>query len=143
MWGRLTYNPQAKPDVWEHEFTQRFGAEAGPHVMNGLHLASQVLPRIVAASYRYQNFPTTRGWAEMNRQGSLPRYAGEDGSDIQQFMNVRDEAKSILQGYGYRDAPPGGNQPLVCADRGLILAEVARAEAAIGSSRRKRVHDRR
>ncbi len=78
--------------------TSSFGTGAGPHVMEALHLASNVLPRIVAASYLYRNFPTTRGWAEMNRQGSLPQYANEDGSDIQQFMNVRDEAKSIVAG---------------------------------------------
>ena len=97
-WGRLTYNPEDGGGAWEHEFTQRFGPQAGIPVMNALRLASKVLPAIVAASYRYQNFPTTRGWAEMNRQGSLPEYAGEEGSDIQQFLNVREEAKSIVEG---------------------------------------------
>ena len=58
VWGRLTYNPKADPEVWTREFDNRFGPQAGPHVMKGLHLASNVLPRIVAASYRYQNFPT-------------------------------------------------------------------------------------
>jgi hypothetical protein len=98
LWGRLTYNPRTSSDVWEQEFITRFGPQSGPALMRGLELASRVLPRIVAASYLYRNFPTTRGWAEMNRQGSLPQYAGEDGSDIQQFMNVRDEAAGILNG---------------------------------------------
>jgi hypothetical protein len=98
VWGRLTYNPKTDSSVWTREFDERFGPQAGPHVMEALHLASGVLPRVVAASYLYSNFPTTRGWAEMNRQGSLQQYAKEDGSDIQQFMNVRDEAKSILAG---------------------------------------------
>ncbi len=53
--------------------------------MNAMHLASQVLPRIVASSYRYQYFPTTRGWPEMQRQGSLPEFATEEGSDTQQL----------------------------------------------------------
>ncbi len=66
--------------------------------MKGLHLAGNVLPRIVAASYRYQHFPATRGWAEISRQGNLMQYAAEDGSDIRQFMNVREEAKSIVSG---------------------------------------------
>ena len=81
-----------------------------------LQLASQVLPRIVAASYRYSNFPTTRGWAEMNRQGSLPEYAGEQGSDIQQFMNVQRRGPEHLAGHRYRHAPAGRNQPLVRAN---------------------------
>ena len=77
---------------------QRVRRKAAARSTRRLQRASQVLPRIVAASYRYSNFPTTRGWAEMNRQGSLPEYAGEQGSDIQQFMNVRDEANSIIAG---------------------------------------------
>jgi hypothetical protein len=135
VWGRLSYNPKASPEVWEHEFTQRFGAQAGPHLMAGLHLASGVLPRIVAASYRYQNFPTTRGWAEMNRQGSLPQYAGEDGSDIQQFMNVRDEATSILQGTDTPMRRPEETSHWFARTADAILAEVEQAETSIGGRR--------
>ena len=29
LWGRLTYNPETPADVWEHEFTARFGPQAG------------------------------------------------------------------------------------------------------------------
>ncbi len=97
VWGRLSYNPETPPEVWEREFQRRFGA-AGPGLRKGLHLASQVLPRIVAASYRYQMFPTTRGWAEMMRQDDLPRFAELEGTDIEQFMNPREAAKSLLTG---------------------------------------------
>jgi hypothetical protein len=131
VWGRLTYNPLASPDTWEHEFTQRFGPQAGPHVMRGLQLASQVLPRIVAASYLYSNFPTTRGWAEMNRQGSLVKYADEDGSDIQQFMNVRDEAKSIVQGTDTAMRRPEETSRWFVQTADGILAELSAAQKAI------------
>jgi hypothetical protein len=97
LWGRLTYSPQTPPEVWEREFERRFGA-AGSSLAQGLHAASKVLPRIVAASYRYQLFPTTRGWAEMMRQGDLADYAKLEGSDIEQFQNPEDAAKSILAG---------------------------------------------
>ena len=67
--------------------------------MKAVQLASRVLPRIVAASVPYSMFPTTTGWPEMMHLGSLPQYAQqEEGSDIQQFMNVRQEATSILRG---------------------------------------------
>lgn len=91
LWGRLTYNPSTPPEVWEREFTRRFG-KAGTPLMQGLHEAGKVLPRIVASSYRYQLFPTTRGWAEMMRQGDLPEFAGLEGSDIEQFMSPREAA---------------------------------------------------
>jgi hypothetical protein len=97
LWGRLTYNPNTAPELWEREFQRRFG-RAAADAMSAVHLASWVLPRIVASSYRYQLFPTTRGWAEMMRQGDLPQFAGEQGSDIAQFLNVKEEAHRILEG---------------------------------------------
>jgi hypothetical protein len=113
VWGRLTYNPKTDPEAWSREFDQRFGPQAGPHVMQGIDLASGVLPRIVAASYLYKNFPTTRGWAEMNRQGSLPQYANEDGSDVQQFHERSRRSEKYSCRHGYADAKAGGDQPLV------------------------------
>jgi hypothetical protein len=133
LWGRLTYSPQTPAEVWEHEFAQRFGPQAGIHVMNALHLASRVLPRIVAASYRYQYFPTTRGWAEIQRQDDLPRFAGEEGSDTEQFMNLRDEAKSVLQGTDTAMRRPEETSRWFQQTSDGILAEVAQAEKAIGS----------
>jgi hypothetical protein len=134
LWGRLTYNPETPADVWEHQFTARFGAEAGGPVSKALQLASQVLPRIVAASYRYSNFPTTRGWAEMNRQGSLPEYAGEQGSDIQQFLNVRDEARSIVQDSDTAMRRPEETSRWFTHTAFTIRTQVALAEKAAGSA---------
>jgi hypothetical protein len=96
LWGRLGYDPNTPQDVWGREFLRRFGDAAGPPLMTALNSASRVLPRIVAAAYRYQLFPTTRGWAEMMRQGDLPQYAALEGSDTEQFLSPRDEAKRIL-----------------------------------------------
>jgi hypothetical protein len=134
LWGRLTYNPQTPQEVWAREFTQHFGS-AGGEVMQALQLASQVLPRIVAASYRYQYFPTTRGWAEMNHEDSLASYAGEEGSDIQQFENLRDEARSLLRGSDTAMRRPQETSRWFANISADILAYVGRAETAIGSRR--------
>ena len=96
LWGRLTYAPDTPGDAWDREFSRRFGAGAGPHVEAALQHASAVLPRIVAAAYRYSNFPTTRGWAEMQRQGSLPQFATLEGSDTEQFETPQAEARSVI-----------------------------------------------
>ncbi|MCX6629026.1 MAG: hypothetical protein NTW28_15520, partial [Candidatus Solibacter sp.] len=135
LWGRLTYNPETAADVWEHEFTARYGTPAAAPVGKALQLASQVLPRIVAASYRYSNFPTTRGWAEMSRQGSLPEYAGEQGSDIQQFLNVRDAARSIVQGSDTAMRRPEETSRWFAHTAFGILTQVALAEKAGGSGK--------
>lgn len=137
VFGRLSYNPQTAADVWEHEFVERFGAEAGPHVMKTVQLASRVLPRIVAASVPYSMFPTTTGWPEMMHLGSLPRYAQqEEGSDIQQFMNVREEAASIIEGSDTAMRRPEETSRWFAQTSDAILAEAAAAERALGEDSR-------
>jgi hypothetical protein len=96
VWGRVSYDPNVTAEVWEREFVRRFGPEAGPRVMHALHAASNILPRIVAASYNYQYFPTTRGWAEMMRLGDLAEYAQGTGTDVEQFQSYRDAAAQLL-----------------------------------------------
>ncbi len=127
LWGRLTYNPEMAGETWEREFNRRYGAQGGPHIMKALHLASRVLPRIVAASYRYQLFPTTRGWAEMMRQGSLAEYATEQGSDVQQFLSPREEARSIVQGTETAKRRPEETSRWFAELARSIQAEVAQA----------------
>jgi hypothetical protein len=96
VWGRISYNPDADPEIWRREFGRRFGHRAGPLVMRALHRASSILPRIVAASYNYRYFPTTRGWAEMMRLGDLPQYAAGTGTDVEQFQSYQHAARQLL-----------------------------------------------
>jgi hypothetical protein len=133
LWGRLTYDPHAPSDIWRHEFAKRFGPGAGGHVMKAQHLAGKVLPRIVASSYRYAYFPTTRGWAEMKRQDDLPTFAGAEGSDVQQFMNPRDAARSIIQGTDTAMRRPEETSRWFTETSDAILAELGQAEKAIGN----------
>jgi hypothetical protein len=133
LWGRLSYNPATPAEVWEHEFLQRFGPKAGPELMEALHLASKVLPRIVAASYRYQYFPTTRGWAEMNHQDDLAKFATEEGSDTQEFENPREEARRLLSGGDTAMRRPQETSRWFARTSADILSHVDRAQAAAGS----------
>jgi hypothetical protein len=101
--------------------------------MKAVQLASRVLPRIVAASVPYSMFPTTTGWPEMMHLGPLPRYAQqEEGSDIAQFMNLRDEARSILQGTDTAMRRPEETSRWFAQTSDAILAESDAAERAMG-----------
>ena len=133
LWGRLTYNPRTSPEVWQNEFEARFGPAAAIHVMKSLEAGSRVLPRIVAAAYRYEYFPTTRGWAEMNHQDSLPKFAAAENSDIQQFENPRDEARSILQGTDTPMRRPQETSRWFAITADEITSELGMAEKAIGA----------
>ena len=86
VFGRVGYNPQTSSDIWEMEFQQRFGPKAGQQLMQDLHLASRVLPRIVSASYLYPRFSSPQGWPELQRLESMEHFAAKsEPSDIQQF----------------------------------------------------------
>ena len=68
--------------------------------------------------------------AEMSRQGSLPEYADEQGSDIQQFLNVRQEARSIVEGTETAMRRPEETSRWFARTADGILAQVAIAEKA-------------
>ena len=95
VYGRLGYNLYQSPDIWQKEFTNRFGKEA-PFIQQAIHQASWILPRIVASCYPYGGFPTTRGWVEKQAIGTLPQYAAAEGSDIQIFANFDEEAQLLI-----------------------------------------------
>ena len=131
--GRMSYNPKATPDIWDVEFSRRFGRDAGPHVQQALLLASRVLPMVNAASVSYRMFPTTNAWVEMQHQGSLPAFAqSEEGSDIAQFENLKDEATSIIQGTDTAMRRPDETSRWFARISDGILAEATAAERAAG-----------
>lgn len=98
VFGRIGYNPDQSPEIWQKEFEVRFGKKAAPFVEQALQEASWILPRIVASTYPYGCFPTTRGWAEKQRLGDLHEYALAEGSDIQQFVGFDEEARLLIEG---------------------------------------------
>jgi hypothetical protein len=132
VFGRLGYNPDTPAEVWQREFERRFGREAGPHVEKALYRASQVLPRIVAACYPYSSFPMTRGWAEKQRLGDLPKYAMAEGSDVAQFASFDEEAEMLLKAGETAKIRPGQTSRWFAATSQAILAHVVEAEAKVG-----------
>jgi hypothetical protein len=137
VFGRLGYNTNTPPEVWEREFQSRFGKDIAGLVADGLHQASRVLPRIVASCYPYSAFPMTRGWAEKQRLGDLPAYARAEGSDIQQFASFDEEARLLLEGGETARVRPPANSRWFTATAAAIQIPVAKAERQAGSRRNK------
>jgi hypothetical protein len=137
VFGRLGYNTNAPAEIWQREFARRFGTEAAPFVERGLHVASRVLPRIVASCYPYGAFPMTRGWAEKQRLGSLPAYAKAEGSDIQQFANFDEEAELLINGGETAKVRPPANSRWFSETSAEIDRQVRAAEKRIGSHRNR------
>lgn len=95
VFGRMGYNLEQSPEIWQKEFEKRFG-KAAPYLEQAIHQASWVLPRIIASSYPYSGFPTTRGWAEKQSLGTLPQYSNIECTDIQIFANFDEEAQLLI-----------------------------------------------
>ncbi|MDA2926422.1 hypothetical protein MYX78_04180 [Acidobacteria bacterium AH-259-G07] len=137
LFGRLSYNPETPPEVWQKEFERRFGEEAAPYVEKALHRASQVLPRINAYNFPYNRFPTTRGWPEKQRREDLPDYARAEGSDIQQFLSMRDAARYRLEGRDSAKIWPQESSEWFAQVSEDIFERVRQAEKRIGENRNK------
>jgi hypothetical protein len=133
----MGYNPDTPAEVWQREFQQRFGRQAAPFIEQGLHRASWILPRIVAACYPYSHFPMTRGWAEKQRLGDLPAYAKAEGSDIQQFAGFDEEAKNLIEGGETAKTRPGETSRWFAQTSLDIGRQAAEAEKRIGPHRNK------
>jgi hypothetical protein len=137
VFGRIGYNTNTGPELWQREFTQRFGKEAGPLLEDALHQASRILPRIVASCYPYSGFPMTRGWAEKQRLGDLKQYARAEGSDIQQFASFDAEAQMLLDGGETARIRPGRNSQWLARVAGQVTGLAAEAERRVGTQRGK------
>lgn len=134
MWGRIGYNPNASPALWQHEFQRRFGA-AGTDLAEGLQRASQVLPMIVAAVYPYRLFPTTRGWAERQSLGArLEDYAKNEGSDTALFENFAEAAHRIATSGATTKRTPEETSRWFEATAEAIQQSILKAKSKIGSS---------
>ncbi|UCE49842.1 MAG: hypothetical protein JSW47_06750, partial [Phycisphaerales bacterium] len=137
VFGRAGYNPKTPNEVWGREFQKRFGKEAWPYVQRALHRASKILPRIVAYTYPYNMFPTTRGWVEKQRMKDLPEYARALPSDTQQFLSIDNAAKFRLEGIDSAQFTPEESSRWFARVSNDVLDFVEQAERKIGEHRNK------
>lgn len=137
MFGRIGYNPDTSPEVWNREFERRFGSAAGPLVEKALHRASWVLPRIITSSYPYSLFPTTRGWAEKQRLGDLPVFAKAQLSDLQQFATFDEEAQIRIEGGETPKILPSANSRWFERTSSDVSKLIGQAERSVGNNRNK------
>ena len=137
VFGRVGYNPDTPAEVWQREFGKRFGKEAAPYIEKAMHRAGKILPRIVAYTYPYNMFPTTRGWVEKQRMKDLPEYARALPSDTQQFLSIDNAAKFRLEGKDSAQFLPEESSQWFAEVSKDVLDLVGEAEKRIGSKRNK------
>jgi hypothetical protein len=111
LWGRMLYNPDTKPEIWQRQLRQDYGATLAPVVEQSLGSASRILPlvtsaHLVSASNNmywpelYSNIPI----ASAPNNGpftdtSTPKnFGGVSPLDPQLFYRVNDYADDLLKG---------------------------------------------
>jgi len=109
LWGRLLYNPDAQPDVWERQLNRDHGA-AADEAGRALAQASRILPLVTtvhapsvcASSYwpeMYANVPLVGASQEAYLDAPGPmRFGAVSPLDPQLFARVDDCAAALLQG---------------------------------------------
>jgi len=137
VFGRLSYNPETPPEVWDREFERRFGKEAAPYVERALHRASWILPMAQAYNFPYNRFPTTRGWVEKQRREDLPAYAKAEPSDTQQFLSISEAARNLLEGKDSAQKHPLETSQWFARVAANVLDSVNQAEKQVGKNRNK------
>ena len=134
VFGRIGYNLNYSPVVWQKDFERRFG-QAAPYLEQAIHQASWILPRIIASCYHYSGFPTTRGWAEKQALGTLPEYAKSEGSDIELFACFDEEAQLLIERKETAKLLPSTNSRWFGERAGSINDLIRQAENNIGKNR--------
>ena len=143
LFGRLGYNADTDPEVWERAFRAHFG-EAAPHVLDAYESASRVLPLLTAA--HLTKHPTNWNWAELDTGGALfaennynPRfgdvtYATAEPSDPAVFYRIDEFVTDLLA-----EEPSGKYTPLQLAswfnrlaDNTRVAVDAARSTTADG-----------
>jgi hypothetical protein len=137
VFGRMGYNFDQSPDIWQKEFELRFGKKAGPIIETALHRASWILPRIVAHPYPFRLSPTTIGWPEKMRLYDLPDYASAEGSDVEQFASFDKEAQILIEGGETAKVLPSMTSLWFEQTSSDINNLIVEAEKAIGKNRSK------
>jgi hypothetical protein len=132
VFGRLSYDPNTPSEEWDREFERRFGS-AAPYVEQGLHRASQILPRIVAFNLTPLRFSTTRGWPARQRGEDLDVYVKATPSDTAQFQSFSQAAGDIVDGgESARIAPLATSRWFAQASQD-VFSLAAQAEAHAGA----------
>ena len=137
VFGRIGYNTNAPPEIWNREFENRFGPDAGPLLENALHHASWILPRIIASSYPYTAFPMTTAWAEKQHLGDLPNFAKATLSDVQLFENFDEEAQLLVENGETAKIRPQETSRWFAQTADDISAQITEADKKIGAHRSK------
>ena len=123
LWGRLTYDPKTRDDIWIAELRRRFGT-AAPDVLDAYRHASRILPEIVAT---HLGDPNMYIWPEINPGGLIDSYAQVRPSDFRFIASIPEALRDRLAGAPSAKQTPHDTAAFLDAEASSIVAAVERA----------------
>jgi hypothetical protein len=110
LWGRMFYNPETKPEIWQRQLRADYGSVAG-EVERSLGAASRILPLVTTAHlesasnnnywpevYVNMSIVNAPGTAPFNDTADPKRFGGVSPLDPQLFYRIDDYADDLLKG---------------------------------------------
>ena len=140
VWGRLLYNPEAEPEIWQRYLRSRFGAGA-PAIESALANGSRILP--IVTTGHLPSAANNSYWPEIYLNQSLvdaqhpapytdtlaPKVFGNVSPlDPQLFSRMNDFADSLLDGHRNGKYSPIEVAQWIEDYGAAALAAIARAE---------------
>jgi len=134
LYGRLSYDPETRGDVWMDEFRSHFGEKAAAPVFEAFQRAGEVIPFLV--SYRLSN-PNMYIWPEKQMGGVLDFYIEVKPADTAHFATFQEYVAEHLQGVrSAKMLPEEASRKLAAMAKGIEQA-VARADATLSPGENK------
>ena len=111
LWGRMFYNPETKPEVWQRQLRADYGISS--IVERSLGQASRILPLVTSAHlvsasnnmywpelYTNMSIVNAPGTAPFSDTADPKRFGGVSPLDPQLFSRIDDYADDLLNGTG-------------------------------------------
>jgi hypothetical protein len=118
LWGRLLYNPETSDDVFNNEFTNRYGTEKGRNLLNALSLASSTALELATFYDARWDF-TLYAEGMMALQGDSVKYISVDNLINQstldpEYISIKEYVRTRFDGGSFG---AGKTTPLFLADK--------------------------
>jgi hypothetical protein len=126
LWGRLSFDPEARDRIWLSELERRFGKSAAPAVAEVYRAGSRVLNEIVTAHLADPNMYV---WPEINPGGLLDAYVHVRPSDWRFVAAIPEAVRNRLGGIASAKQTPAETAELLRDAARRIDAARARAPA--------------
>jgi hypothetical protein len=133
LWGRLSYDPAAKDEIWMRELDARFGA-ASSEVMSLYREASRVMPELIAIS---MSDPNAYSWPEISPGALIDDYIYMRPSDWSYIASIPEAVDAQLGNVGSAKQTPQQSASLLAGIAAAVQRSIGVVDQQLGESNKE------